>query len=125
MQKKIIGVAVGFLVWSVLWIGSEPVITAVAPEIAPAADLSNITDGYLGLKLVLSVFFSLVSGYLAGTLAGEGRNSPMILGVLLLLVGIGVQTAVWQLLPLWYHLVFLSLLLPATAFGGRLRKHVA
>ena len=123
MLKKIIGVVVGFIVWSILWVGSEPVIAAVAPTLAPGTDLSNITVGYLGLKIVLSVLFSLSAGYIASTFAGDSRNSPMILGVVLLLVGIGVQASVWALLPLWYHVVFLGLLIPATIFGGRLRKH--
>lgn len=121
MPKRIIAVAVGFLSWSVLWIGSEPVIAAVAPGIAPGDGLSNITDGYLALKVILSVIFSFVSGYLSSTFAGESRSAPLILGVVLLLVGIGVQASVWTPLPLWYHLTFLILLLPMTLLGGRLR----
>jgi hypothetical protein len=27
----------------------------------------------------------------------------------------------WQLTPVWYHLVFLALLVPAVLYGGRLR----
>ena len=122
MLKKLTGVVVGFLVWSVLWIGSEFVVTAVAPGIAPGEDLSNVTTVYLALKLILSVVFSIASGYLAATVSGENSKSPKVLGIVLLAVGIGVQVSIWTLLPVWYHISFLVLLLPATVFGGRIRS---
>ena len=122
MLKNVIGVVVGFLVWSVLWIGSEFVVTAVAPSLSPGEDLSNITTNYLLFKLILSVVFSVVSGYLTATVSGESARSPKVLGILLLVVGIGVQASIWTLLPVWYHISFLVLLFPATAFGGRARS---
>lgn len=122
MLKQVIGVVVGFFVWSTLWVGSEFVVTAVAPGLAPGEDLSNISTNYLVLKLILSVAFSLISGYLTATSAADNTKSPFVLGIVLLLVGVGVQAGVWTLLPLWYHLSFLALLLPASVIGGRLRK---
>ena len=71
---------------------------------------------------MLSVIFSVASGYIAAVLAKENSRAPMILGIILLLVGIGVQASVWSLLPVWYHLIFLILLVPATIFGGKMRK---
>jgi hypothetical protein len=40
----------------------------------------------------------------------------------LLLMGIGFEVSAWQLTPVWYHLVFLVLLVPAVLYGGRLRE---
>ena len=42
------------------------------------------------------------------------------LGLALLAVGIAVQAGYWDVLPIWYHLIFLALLLPMAALGGRL-----
>jgi hypothetical protein len=44
-----------------------------------------------------------------------------ILSVLLIVVGVFVQAQLWRLLPAWYHLSFLILLLPATLAGAWLR----
>jgi Na+-driven multidrug efflux pump len=122
MAKMVLGIIVGFLVWSVLWVGSEPVIAAVAPDMAPDESLSNVTSGYLILKVVLSVLFSVVAGYLSAVVADENSRTPLILAFLLLLVGIGIQASIWDRLPVWYHLTFLVLLVPLTVAGGKMRK---
>jgi hypothetical protein len=43
------------------------------------------------------------------------------LAVLQLLLGIGIEASAWSMTPVWYHVVFLALLVPATVYGGRLR----
>ncbi len=35
--------------------------------------------------------------------------------------GMSVQAAVWNLMPVWYHLVFLGLLVPGCLLGARLK----
>ena len=52
----------------------------------------------------------------------DHRLTTLILGILLLIVGVLVQAMVWNLLPIWYHLIFLILLIPATIAGGKLVK---
>jgi hypothetical protein len=44
-----------------------------------------------------------------------------VLAVLQLILGIIAETSAWGLTPVWYHLVFLALVVPATVYGGRLR----
>lgn len=122
MGKTIIGVIVGFIVWTILWLGSDAVIRAIAPDMVPGEDLSNISTTYLLIKLVSSVIFSIVSGYVAAMLAHESAKTTLYLGILLLLVGIFFQSAAWNQIPLWYHLLFLLLLIPMTILGGKLRK---
>lgn len=121
MGKIIVGVIAGFIVWTVLWLGSNAVIVGVAPSLAPSEDLSNVPTNYLIIKLVSSIIFSIVAGYVAAMLAKENSKSPLYLGVLLLLVGIAFQAAAWNQIPLWYHVSFLLLLIPMTIVGGKLR----
>ncbi len=122
MLKIILGVIVGFVVWSILWVGCDSVIRVISPGIAPSNDLSNIPTAYLAVKLILSVIFSIISGFIAALIAKENTKSTLILGVLLLLIGIMVELSIWNLLPVWFHLAFLILLIPMTLFGGRLRR---
>ena len=40
----------------------------------------------------------------------------------MLAVGIGVQAGSWNLMPVWYHLTFLALLVPGALIGAKLRR---
>ena len=122
MGKIVLGVIVGFVVWTILWLGSDAVIMAIMPDIAPTAELTNITNMYLIIKLISSVIFSIIAGFVAVLLSKEFSKTTLSLGVLLLLVGILVQVGVWNAIPLWYHLTFLILLIPMTILGGKFKE---
>ena len=121
MVRNILSVLAGFAVWTVLWLASNAAMVAAVPS-AFAEDGSTNSAGILVLFLVFSVVFSIVAGYLCATLA---RQKPMrrvwTLGALLLAVGIFVQLQFWDVMPLWYHLIFLALLVPATLFGAKIQ----
>jgi len=133
MVRIILGIIVGFVAWSILWVGGDEVIAKAWPDWYGAHKLAfekaafNGTSfaadpGILFIHLVRSVITSLISGYLGAVVANESRRTTLILGIVLLLVGILVQMQVWNLLPVWYHLVFLILLIPATMAGGSLKR---
>jgi hypothetical protein len=52
--------------------------------------------------------------------ASEPLRHAAILAVIQLALGILFETSAWDLTPIWYHLVFLALIVPATVYGGRL-----
>ncbi len=121
MLRTILAIVVGFALWSLLWLGGRPLLANLFPG-AVAADGSSSNTGYLLALIALSVLASLAAGFLARAIATATSNTPQLaLGVILLLVGIAVEAGYWNLLPLWYHLTFLVLLLPATLVGARLR----
>ncbi len=131
MIRIILGVVVGFIAWSILWVGSDQVLIMLSPgwygrhQIGlETADIIPFTadTSILIMTLVRSVIVSLLAGFLAAFVANENRKAPFALGVLLLIVGIAVQAGVWPYLPLWYHLAFLILLIPVTLLGARLRS---
>ena len=122
MIRNILSVLAGFAVWTVLWLASNAAIAAALPS-AFGEDGATDNAAILVLFLVLSVVFSVVAGYLCVRLA---REKPMrlalILGVLLLTVGIFVQIQFWDVMPVWYHLIFLALLIPGVLLGARQRQ---
>lgn len=119
-MKNFLYALAGFVLWTLLWLGSNAATVAAAPD-AFAEDGSTSSAGILALFLALSAIYSVASGWLSVRLAKGTTTQPAtILGVLLLLVGIGVQASVWAVMPIWYHLPFLALLLPAAVFGGKL-----
>ena len=121
MTKVIAGFVVGFIVWSILWLGSDVLIVSF-PTLAPSGDYAVIPTNYLLLKLSSSVIFSIIAGLIAAWISGETMKAPLILGVMLLIVGLIVQISRWKPIPVWYHILFLILLLPMAVLGGKLRK---
>jgi hypothetical protein len=133
MLRIISGVVVGFVVWSILWVGAGEVLSLILPDwygktsadfrAAVAAQTPYaLGSGVLIWLLIQSVICSLISGYVAALVARENVKSTLLLGVLLLLFGIFVQSMHWNYMPLWYHIPFLLLLIPVTVMGGKLRK---
>ena len=122
MLKITLGVIVGFIVWSILWVAVDAVLRAVWADYNKSVEAMNFTASMLIVPLVLSAVVSIISGYVAALIAKENAKSPLILGILLLIVGIMVQISVWDKIPLWYHLTFWILLVPMTIIGGRLRS---
>lgn len=120
MIRSILAVIIGFVLWSVLWLGYNALLTTFG--FLPAASATPIQASMpLLLLLAGSILFSLAAGYATTTvIRTPGYRHTFVLGVLLLGIGIPVQVQFWQLMPLWYHLLFLALLLPATVLGGML-----
>lgn len=132
MLRIILGVIIGFIVWSILWVGSDAVFSAISSDWgktsaefqAAAANKTPYTLGstVLIILLVKSFFVSIISGFVTALIARENIKSTFVLGFLLLVFGIFVQAAYWNYMPLWYHIPFLLLLIPMTVLGGKLKK---
>ena len=119
------GVVVGAVVWAVLWILGNKVGQASFPHLLAANQPVTAASALLGL-IAYSVILSVLAGFLAVRVAGRyGQPALWTLALLQLAFGIFAEVSYWSLAPVWYHLVFLALIVPATVFGGRLRSEGA
>lgn len=134
MLRIILGVIVGFVVWTIVWLGTDAVLTVISPNwyAKNIADLNTAAANGQPYKsetimtlmaLGLSVICSFVSGFAAALVAKENVKSTLILGILLLIVGVSVSVSFWNYFPLWYHILFSFLLIPVTILGGKLKKN--
>lgn len=117
MIRNIVAVVGGFIVWSAVWLAGNAGLRGGMPERFETDGTTRDTL-VLGLALVLSVVCSLFGGWVTGRLANRPPFAGTILGVVLLAVGVAVQASVWSLMPVWYHLVFLALLVPMAKAGA-------
>jgi hypothetical protein len=132
MGRIILGAVLGFVVWTVLWVGSDAVFMAISTSyreymegFQKALDTKQpfeINSVILFLTLLKSFICSIISGLITAIIAKENFKSTLLTGVLLLAFGIFVQSVMWSYLPLWYHLPFLILLIPMTVLGGKFHK---
>lgn len=133
MVRIILGVIVGFIVWSIVWVGGQATMVALSPDWIGAyiaAAERSVTDGspftpvasIAAINLIRSLLTSFIAGYMAALVAGEYKRSTMALGIILLIVGVAVEFLYWNVAPAWYHIIFVLALIPMTILGGRLRR---
>ena len=133
MLRVILGVIAGFIAWSILWVGSDQVLMMISPgwygahQLAFQKAMFNKAEftpesTILGMHLVRAVIITLMSGFLAAVIARGNRNAALGLGILLLAFGAFMQAVAWSYLPIWYHIIFLALLIPMSILGGRLKR---
>src|SRR6476661_10616038 len=102
MVRMILAIVGGFLAWSILWVGSDQVLMSISPDWYGAHQLAfekaftnktpfEANTTILFMHLVREIVITLAVGYLTAFVAGENKRSTLVLGVLLLLFGIGVQ----------------------------------
>jgi hypothetical protein len=123
MVIKILAVIAGFIVWSVVFVGGEALTRVIAPAWVAPADATFVGDAPLLLTyLVRSVIASVLAGFTASLIAKDSAKIPFILAIILLLVGLMVQIGTWNMVPVWYNIVFLILLVPMTMLGAKLKS---
>ena len=120
MIRKILAVVAGFVVFSALWFASNAALAATG--MLPQPGLAVTDADVLALLLAASAVASLVAGFSTAWLSRtSGHQAALWCGVLLLAVGVAVQAQYWSLMPIWYHMAFLLLLVPMCLVGSRLR----
>ncbi|HRJ87253.1 MAG: hypothetical protein JNK51_11725 [Blastocatellia bacterium] len=133
MIRIILAVIAGFLAWSILWVGSEQVLSAVFADWFGAHQIAfekatfnkepfTAETTILVFNVFRGIVVSFVSGYLAALIAGENKKSTLTLGILLLAFGLFIVSMTWSIIPLWYHVVFSAMLIPMTILGGKLKR---
>ena len=119
MIRAIVGVIAGYAAWTVLWLGGNALFFGEASRVIGDGEAVTSAATLTGV-IVLSVVCSIVAGLTAAKIAGsKAAGAVIVMALLLLVTGIGVQTGVWKLMPVWYHLVFLALIVPVTIAAGR------
>ena len=80
----------------------------------------NFSAAMLAARLVVGVVASLAAGAACVAIAQSARAAIYIFALLLLALFVPVHVWLWAKFPLWYHIVFLSSLVPLVVLGARL-----
>lgn len=125
MGRAIGGVIAAFVLWTILWLGFNQLAAAALPGIIVAGEPLTHT-GVLAAFIIYSASISLVAGFVC---AAVKRESPMktvwVFALIQLAVGIFVEYTYWDLMPAWYHIIFVLLIVPATVWGGSMKKEAS
>ncbi len=121
-MRTAISVVVGYIVWTALWLAGNAALKSAG--ILPGDTSQPIQAPMpLCMLLVVATICSVAAGCVAAVLTRKSQAvGAIILAVLLLGTGIAVQTSIWHLMPLWYHITFLGLLAPVTFLGSMIQR---
>ncbi|NNE99768.1 MAG: hypothetical protein HKN25_12175 [Pyrinomonadaceae bacterium] len=133
MLKIVLGIFVGFVVWSILWIGTDELLARIfadwygADRAAYFEALSKgapftLSSTILLISLIRGTIFTILAGFISVSISKEHSRTALFLGVLLLAVGVYAHSYSIFNFPVWYHLLFLGMLVPMTLVGGKLAK---
>lgn len=119
--RKILAILAGMAVWGALWnAGTRGAQSAFPDILRPDQPIEH--TGMLVIFIAYSVVLSALAGFVTAWAAGP-RPMPAVWSLAILQLGIGIfaEVSYWELMPVWYHLIFLALVVPATVVGGMLR----
>jgi hypothetical protein len=120
MIRTLVAVVGGYAAWTAIWLGGNAVLFGEATEVVAAGERYAAAGPLVGV-IALSIVCSLIAGVTTTVIAKKrSRSALLVVAALLLVTGIGVQSGVWNLMPAWYHLAFLALLIPMVLSGGKL-----
>ncbi len=115
MARNITAIVLAPIVWGLVGVPCNLVIMSNFPEVSAG----TVTSAYLFSSLIASFFYSAIAGGVAAWIAEPDFDQiGLYAGIAVLVVGIAVQAANWQLLPQWYHLAFLFWLIPLCMVGA-------
>ncbi len=122
MLRNLLSLVGGYFLWTGLWLGGNALLfSAASTKIAAEEGIQDV--GTLLGVLGLSVVCSLCAGFATAKVASHPSKAVSVMALLLLITGIFVQSTVWNLMPIWYHVFFLLLFLPMARIGGRIAKN--
>lgn len=111
----------GFVTWSIVCLAINFSFFAAAPTLF-REDGSSPHVWVNAVLLGLSVCYSLLGGYACAWVAQSHHlRHAAALGVFQLGIGSAVQLQYWDVMPIWYHVLFLGLLIPGIVAGAALR----
>jgi hypothetical protein len=123
MLRQGFAVVIGFAIWSAIWLACNELLVEL--HALPHSGNTPIQEAAPLLALLVSAAIaSLAAGYATAMVNASASTRPvLVLGALLVIVGVAVQSNFLDLMPLWYHVAFLALLLPVCLVGAKLYRH--
>lgn len=119
MGRTIGAVVAGVVLWGALWNGGNFALAA-AGLFTVGEPITSVTA--LLVLIAYSAALSVLAGYVAAMIkGGDAMGAVQALAGVNLTIGIVVEVMYWSLMPVWYHIVFLALVVPMTMIGGRKR----
>jgi len=113
-----LSVIAGVVLWGVLWnLGSMLTMSLFPDQVQPEQPIASV--GILIGLIVYSVILSVGAGFSTAKIGKEhARSAVHILAGVQFAIGAFFEYTYWELMPAWYHIIFVALVIPFTVIGG-------
>jgi hypothetical protein len=129
MWRNAMAVFVGFFGWLFVLITGEQLLGFFLPTSFgdPQSAFQNAIENgtefvpqtmHLGLHVGLGLCASVMAGVFVQAIAPGQQRIWLVVACVLLAVGCLKASLTWQLVPLWYHILFTLVLLPGVYLGA-------
>jgi uncharacterized membrane protein YoaK (UPF0700 family) len=117
-MRSIRALLFGYVIWTALWLSGNICLRGIG--VLPANPERAVTSHFaLFAMLILGTFCSVFAGHVAKRASrSPSLLPPIVLAALLFATGCYFERQNWHLTPVWYHCVFLGMLIPATLAGS-------
>jgi hypothetical protein len=120
--RSIVSVAAGFFAVMVLGAAADLVLSRIAPDAFDAQGHAR-TEGTLLIKLAYETLFALLAGHVTARIAIRQPFTHVLVMAAIVLAGRAfIAVASWDVLPWWFNLGVLALLIPAALLGAKLNE---
>ena len=92
------------------------------PEYASVAETMTFTRSMQFARLAIGALATLAAGCVSAVIARGSKVATLATGILLLIAFIPQHIMLWDKFPVWYHLTFLSSLVPLSVLGGQIGR---
>lgn len=92
------------------------------PEYASVAETMRFTLSMQFARLAIGALATLSAGCVTAVIARGSKIATLATGILLLIAFIPQHIMLWDKFPVWYHLTFLSSLVPLSVLGGQIGR---
>lgn len=122
MLRSIGAIVLGFVVIGALALGTDALLRETAPQFyGPGGRVDHV--GFLLFTQLYVVAYATFGCWLAARLApARPMRHALALGALGLAFNVMGTITLWHTAPAWYHVLALTLVMPAAWLGGRLRE---
>jgi hypothetical protein len=115
------GAIVGVVAWLVIVTVLNLILRYGWHDYAAIEKLMTFTLPMMVARLSISGISSVASGSVAAWV-DKSKWTPLIAGVILLLMFVPIHYSIWDKFPVWYHLTFLASLPLLSWLGGELGR---
>jgi hypothetical protein len=120
--RSVVSIAAGFFAVMVLGAAADVVLGQVSPDAFDPQGHAR-TESTLFIKLSYETLFALVAGYLTARIAVRRPFTHTLVMAGIVLAGRAfIAVATWDVVPLWFNLGVLVLIVPAALLGAKLSE---
>ena len=120
--RSVVSIAAGFFAVMVLGAAADVVLGQVSPDAFDAQGHAR-AESTLFIKLAYETLFALIAGYLTARVAVRKPFTHVLVMAGIVLAGRAfIALATWDVVPLWFNLGVLVLIVPVALLGAKLSE---